>query len=945
MSEEQEKTSIASEIVDETANEENEEEKLEENEEELEENEEKLEENEDTVEVEKEDPDETEKNVPETSQINDLNNPELLPNMTPALLRQTIADELERLKNMKPAEFVERLEELKNLHKHIYEAAEKFIKEVVEQVPTLTPIFKLVSEFDQKACDKALETTLDDWENAGITSEDREGIMNSLKERMVEAAKINFDFTHQVSYIASPLTVWRLAACTAIWAGHKELKMAYEKAKFNFEDTESLISGSDDKEDADLADNTVKEDGPDFDALEEGQEQENELDEAEKERVDAEIEIEGQLNAEEIALSERPAPKDWVKYFYTTREGNEERVICYVRAPPDCLTSEDRLICTFGNSDAEWPNLPGNAEVIGHFVCIRPKHPKLICILPDEPWIIGIPHNYGKNPTREVVVYSMESSDTGIDNRLSKRDDLEPPQTMWLDMPTTDVTVENGHYLEFRLSRLAVPLTFAPAVRIRRDIGEIGKPGGKITSLVDKRVQPISQHHAHILRDQNWSLMSQFTSCSAIVTLTGPKKILFENAIITLPLTESNPTNQVAILSNASMPEAFYGRNKTDSSEENSEEKETNEEDKEEESEGIASSSELDAFQASLFLPKLLAGSNSGHSAVNLMWAGLEDSDWQIWKNAEILDTKDNEIYCFSINRIVPRKFMAIETRTAVDSECLTTMAQLLERSISQRIVYACLRQKKEDPSQVCVALCLTEDLETTLEQMGAKGYTEGAKAIGPLFVYERQQFNITLKGNIRLKKIEVEEFDPSAQVSCQNYRGFVEFSYMNLARVPNRKDRTKGRFITELQNVVLCQLLITLPKRDSDTDTDKTISSYKFEANDGITNDSLKQIASKLPEDSWRYLGSALNLSRTQLQAIGGRAEYSGKNKTLTMLRSWIKHLALKEDRTDILSRALATIGRTDLISTLHSSDVKKQVTPESGLSRNSQASAAVKE
>lgn len=68
----------------------------------------------------------------------------------------------------------------------------------------------------------------------------------------------------------------------------------------------------------------------------------------------------------------------------------------------------------------------------------------------------------------------------------------------------------------------------------------------------------------------------------------------------------------------------------------------------------------------------------------------------------------------------------------------------------------------------------------------------------------------------------------------------------------------------------------------------------------DGITDESLKQIAGKLSDDNWRYLGAALNLSRTQLQAIGGRAEYLGKNKTLMMLRSWIKHLPLKEDRVN---------------------------------------------
>lgn len=80
-------------------------------------------------------------------------------------------------------------------------------------------------------------------------------------------------------------------------------------------------------------------------------------------------------------------------------------------------------------------------------------------------------------------------------------------------------------------------------------------------------------------------------------------------------------------------------------------------------------------------------------------------------------------------------------------------MAQVLERSLSQRIVFACLRQNKQQPSRVCFAICLTQDLDKTLSQMAAKGFTEGGKPIGPLFVYERQQFDVALKGNIRPKR------------------------------------------------------------------------------------------------------------------------------------------------------------------------------------------------
>ncbi|VDK20469.1 unnamed protein product [Taenia asiatica] len=912
---------------------------------------------------------------------------DLPPNMTPAMLRRIISVELERLKGMQPSEFVEKMEELKHLHNQIYEAADKFIKQVVSQIPFITPIFKHVSEYDQQACDKVLAATDEDWDSAGITPEDREALLTSLKDRMVESVQINFDFTHQISYIASPLTVWRLNACTAVWAGNNELVNAHKVTPSLFDEAEADRRRGGEDEEGELARKGGASSTADAAAAaaaeEEAQATQREADAAERARLEAEMYVEGQLDPEEIASAERPPLKEWIKYVYATGEGAEQRVICYVRAPPDCLVSQDRLICSYANALAQWPDLPGNAEVIGNFVCIRPRHPKLICILPNEPWIVGIPHKYGKNPTREVVVFTMEAEESGPErSRFRKVFDAnehpEPPHSLWVDLQTADMAYEDSRYLEFKLSRLVAPIALAPAARIRRDIGEFGRGGGKLTSLVDKRVmltlpsgalkiactysiqvQPISQHHAHLLRDQNLSFMSQFTACSPLVILTGPKKILFKAALFTLPLTDTNPSNQVVIMSNASMPDAFLGHKKPKGHRDGNSESEAqdgeNGADEEEAgseqlSEGGNSPRELDPFQRSLLLPKLLAGANSGHSEVNLVYSGIEDSNWKIWGNVDFVETKNVDICTFSFNRIVPRKFMAIQTRTVVDNDNLIQMAQVLERSLSQRIVFACLRQNKQQPSRVCFAICLTQDLEKTLSQMAAKGFTEGGKPIGPLFVYERQQFDVTLKGNIRPKRestgrssiqldtergkmkitfntslrneytVEVEEFDSSAQVACEKYRGFIEISYKQLTKVSAKRGKGRSnpmgpkKFAMELETVILCQLLVTLPKKAIEADVDKDILSYRFDSKDAVTNEMLQELARKLPGETWRRLGMALDLSRTQLQAIGGRADSSRKNRALTMLRSWIKNLELRVDRGEKLRAALIAIGRSDL-------------------------------
>ncbi|KAH9280930.1 Death domain-containing protein 1 [Echinococcus granulosus] len=898
-------------------------------------------------EEEEEEKDETIQN--EESQFLDptyLNNQvfyrDLPPNMTPAMLRRIISVELERLKGMQPSEFVEKMEELKHLHNQIYETADKFIKQVVSQIPFITPIFKHVSEYDQQACDKVLAAADEDWDNAGITIEDREALLTSLKDRMVESAQINFDFTHQISYIASPLTVWRLNACTAVWAGNNELLNAHKVTPFLLDEAETgRRQGREEEELAQKGGVPGAEDPAAVAVEEEAEEAQREADAAERARSAEAMYVEGQLDPEEIASAERPPLKEWIKYVYTTGEGAEQRVICYVRAPSDCLVSRDRLICSYANTLAQWPDLPGNAE-------------------PNEPWIVGIPHKYGKNPTREVVVFTMEAGESGPEKPRFRKifdanEDPEPPQSPWVDLQTADMAYEDSRYLEFKLSRLVAPIALAPAARIRRDIGEFGRGGGKLTSLVDKRVmlilpsgalkiactysiqvQPISQHHAHLLRDQNLSFMSQFIACSPLVILTGSKKILFKPGIFTLPLTDANPSNQVIIMSNASMPDAFLGHKKPKGHREANSESE---------------------------------GANSSHSEVNLVYSGIEDSNWKIWDNVDLVETKNVDICTFSFNRIIPRKFMAIQTRTVVDSDSLIQMAQVLERSLSQRIVFACLRQNKQQPSRVCFAICLTQDLEKILSQMAARGFTEGGKPIGPLFVYERQQFDVALKGNIRPKRestgrssiqldtekgkmritfntslrneytVEVEEFDSSAQVACEKYRGFVEISYKQLTKVSVKRGKGRSNPVgqkknsMELQTVLLCQLLVTLPKKAIEVDVDKNILSYRFDSKDAVTNEVLQELAQKLPGETWRRLGVALDLSRTQLQAIGGRADSSRKNRALTMLRSWIKNLELRVNRSEKLRAALIAIGRSDLAGDLISHEKAEFTTTPSSV------------
>ncbi|KAF6768015.1 hypothetical protein AHF37_06564 [Paragonimus kellicotti] len=88
--------------------------------------------------------------------------------------------------------------------------------------------------------------------------------------------------------------------------------------------------------------------------------------------------------------------------------------LCYIRASNDCLCKKENLQCTFSDPFAPWPQMVGHTETIGQFVSIQPVNKRKSVILPNEPWIVGIPHNYGKMASKETVLYMLETGPKGV---------------------------------------------------------------------------------------------------------------------------------------------------------------------------------------------------------------------------------------------------------------------------------------------------------------------------------------------------------------------------------------------------------------------------------------------------------------------------------------------------------------------------------------------------
>ena len=151
---------------------------------------------------------------------------------------------------------------------------------------------------------------------------DREALLNKLKDRMVESVRVNFDFTHRISYIASPLTVWRLAACTAVWAGNNELESAHKTTRFQLDEGEGERRREDGRGAEGPGDETTAHaataDEVSAAILAAAVQAEEARRAAEQAKLEAEAYVEGQLDPEEIAARERPPLKEWAKYVYVT---------------------------------------------------------------------------------------------------------------------------------------------------------------------------------------------------------------------------------------------------------------------------------------------------------------------------------------------------------------------------------------------------------------------------------------------------------------------------------------------------------------------------------------------------------------------------------------------------------------------------------------------------
>ncbi|OON18379.1 death domain protein [Opisthorchis viverrini] len=482
----------------------------------------------------------------------------------------------------------------------------------------------------------------------------------------------------------------------------------------------------------------------------------------------------------------------------------------------------------------------------------------------------------------------------------------------WVERHTTEVVSDGKHYLECRMHRLS-PITLAPCARIRRDSAEIGPLGGRLISVTEPKValeipesavkvslpftlqvRQMDYRQLSFVKAQNELLMKEFLTCSPLVYLTSPRKTTFKPVRISFPIPEQTPPQR----------------------------------------------SNVD--------PSILHRVRYEHHRDVSM----------------ISDDGTGSI----------GRFLVLKLSRMIDSETLSYCATLIEEGLSKCLVRIALLQNLKCPHQLCL-ISGQDQLDTDIKALNEEAYHEVEKPYGPVLLKEGQKLDIFIRPNLRLvgnketssqkkltmkislasispnlHKFVVEAIDQSAQVGFDRHQGVVDIYCEKDVCIPvipernklvrmqsgpltiNTPSKTKKpRYQIVQEPVRLVRFVVSLPKVLITNPTPWIQSEFNFKPKDVVTRSYLKDLAKKLPGDSWQRLGSALDMSRGRLQVITAKFGEAEELLALAMLTSWIKTLPISADRFAILYRALQVIGRFDLAAELYSAGCSVNEDPDS--------------
>lgn len=686
------------------------------------------------------------------------------------------------------------------------------------------------------------------------------------------------------------------------------------------------------------------------------EQEEKKREEEERKKHEEQRKMEEEQRAKERAWKEKQeathqqskkgrAWEDWPTYDYETKGREEEReILCCVRAHPAHFDKGRATVDVIEQTDVLVTYAP-HEELISNIIEMKSTEDKEFPS--EEPMIIAIPHMLTRMAalSREAFVKTLEEG-------------------RWVELTTKEVTFE--HYKDQKFAQVETKHPFSKFVvmsRFKRDYLTFNNRSSKATSSYDQRIvltvsrdtfkqneylllqiQPIDSASVNEFRARDPNGKALLTS-SPIVHMEWQTKETFSKPVnVSLPCPPNPAKAKKMAMLRKQKEEKMKGNKPVVPLPV----------DKDKEKEKLQRPSKLKQAQVEAAQPEggeesappVTARQNKWYMGQygqtdedendQLCFVGFSYGRWQYIPDVKIVQVK-LDLVNFNLDFAWDR-FMVLRTRPGPDEITLLNISKGINDQLSKRWVHIVVKQRFDDPSDVCLHVTPVSRLERVLQQLAEEGYENGPDPSHVVSVYEGDTIAVRFHGNVRMAEEDetkqctlrlmynsnmstsasftVCEVDKYLQKNFATYRGLLLFERRYLMAPPAGKKRAQQQEEPEVKSEELCDLTLKIPKYHTDTAPTPIRAPINLRSNLSMDQSLLQEIAAGLG-DEWRRLASRLQVQHVRVQAIlrvvqgGPDSEEQAKYE---MLMTWLKRSPQAADKTAILANALTYVGRYDL-------------------------------
>lgn len=206
-----------------------------------------------------------------------------------------------------------------------------------------------------------------------------------------------------------------------------------------------------------------------------------------------------------------------------------------------------------------------------------------------------------------------------------------------------------------------------------------------------------------------------------------------------------------------------------------------------------------------------------------LLYAGFHDQTWYIDKDISLKQSKTHDTITTQMQSLHNRMIVARYDRQQMSIKQLQEAISLLDQTINHRSMIVILRQRLQNPSDLCLICCSTQNRTEIEQDLQQENYSSDSEQIKQVSVQEGQLLEICFRSNIQPVNVQqrsvpfvfntnfpfffetkLETIDRYAQNLSPNFYGFLQICLRsNSSERVNNKDVEKKKTITDQVSLI----------------------------------------------------------------------------------------------------------------------------------------------